>query len=216
MSQFDLDWGNIKEPNQGGNIDFYKLQPGENKMRIVSKPSLVEIHWEKDLQGQSKKVVCPGAGCPICKAGHAPMSRYQIKVIDKGANVYDAKNKEYRDGVKVKVLEGGSTIFNAIKALAHEEDFGDPTKYDIKIKKEGQGRETKYTVLPNPNKFDLTKEELTAVESSKSLAEINKAKTIEEIMGLGLECLAGSMADLDVDDFNSSSNNSEDDDWEDL
>lgn len=216
MSKFDLDWDDIKEPNKGGNIDFYKLQPGDNKMRVVSKASLVDVHWEKDVQGQSKKVVCPGAGCPICKAGHAPMSRYQIKVIDKSPSVYNTKEKIYTDGVKVKVLEGGSTIFNAIKALAHEEDFGNPEKYDIKIKKEGQGRETKYTVLPNPNKSELTEEEQKAVDNSKSLAEINKAKTIEEIMGMGLECLAGSMADLDIDDVGSNTNSNSDDDWEDL
>lgn len=200
MANFDMDWGQIKEVGTGGNVDFLKLQPGENRMRIVGKPSLIEIHWEKGLDGQTKKVICVGSGCPICKAGHAPQRRYQIKVID-------------RTDAVVKILEGGATVFNAIRAYAMDPDYGDPTRYDIKIKKEGSGRETKYTVVASPKQSDLTDEEARKVDESKSLAEINKPKSIEEIMQMGLEVLSDSLMDLgaedDMGDFG-------DDDWEGL
>jgi len=209
MSNFDMDWGNIKEPGTGEKVDFMKLQTGQNQLRVVGKPSMIDIHWEKGIDGQQKKVICPGAGCPICKAGHVPMVRYQVQVIDR------------TDG-KIKVLEGGPTIFNAIKQYAMEPDYGDPTQYDLKIKKEGSGRETKYTVLATPQKKPLSAAEKEAVANAKPLAEVNKTKSIDEIMQMGLEILTGSVGDL-ADDFEAPAGAAggtfvplSDDDWDQL
>jgi len=208
-NSFEMDWGNIKEVGGGEKVDFMKLVNGQNQLRIVGKPSLIEIHWEKSIDGQQKKVICPGAGCPICKAGHSPMVRYQVQVID----------KTNPDG-KVKVLEGGPTIFNAIKQFAMDPDYGDPTQYDLKIKKEGTGRETKYTVIAAPKKNPLTEQEKEAAANAKPLSEVNKTKTIDEIMQMGLEILTGSIADLGNDDFAALAGNSgvnaptSDDDWD--
>ena len=204
MSNFDLEWGTIKEPGTGNNVDFMKLQTGINQVRIVSRPSLIDIHWEKATDGSQKKVICLGAGCPICKAGKVPMSRYQVKVIDRADS-------------KVKVLEGGPTIFNSIKNFVVDPDYGDPTKYDLKIRKEGSGRETRYTCVASPKKGNLTDAEEKAVSESRSLEEINKAKSVDDIMQLGLECLLGSTGDLSVNA--PSTNNSDDisdDDWNQL
>jgi len=181
--QHELSWTSVRGGEAQEPAPFLKLQTGENRIRIVGNPSLIDIHWEKGLDGQAKKIICPGKGCPICKVGHAPQSRYQIQVIDR------------TDG-KVKILEGGVTIFNQIKECAMDEDFGDPTQYDFKIKKEGTGRETKYSLRPNPKKIPLSPEELELVAASRKLSDINKTKTIEEILQLGLDILADSMADL--------------------
>lgn len=211
----ELDWGNVKAGGTGEGTPFIKLQPGSNAVRVVGKPFQVDIHWEKGLDGQNKKVICPGAGCPVCKAGHVPMARYQVLVIDRV------------DG-KVKILEGGPRIFAAIKDYAMDSDYGDPSKYDLKIKKEGSGRETKYTVMASPKKSDLSQEEADAVENSKTLTDINKPKSIDDILQMGLEVLAGSLADLDSDDDNwgdttgtttsggSADTAINDDDWNDL
>lgn len=207
----ELDWGSVKSGNSGENAPFLKLQQGINQVRVVGRPFQVDIHWERGLDGQNKKVICPGAGCPICKAGHVPMSRYQVLVIDR------------TDG-KVKILEGGPRIFSAIKDYAMDPDYGDPTKYDLKIKKEGSGRETKYTVLAAPTKSDLKPEEIELVNNSKTLTEINKPKSIDEILSMGLEILAGSVSDLDDDDWGSPAGSSSDtndlgisdDDWNSL
>jgi hypothetical protein len=198
MSKFDMGWGDVKEPGTGGNVDFMKLQSGQNQLRIVGRPSLIEIHWEKAVDGTTKKVICPGAGCPVCKGGHVPMARYQVQVIDRA------------DG-KIKVLEGGPTIFNSIKSYAMDADYGDPTKYDMKVKKEGSGRETKYTIVAAPKKSDVKPEELKLMEESKSLEEVNKPKTIEEIMQMGLEILVDSVSDLD--DNSPDDTSVSDDDW---
>jgi len=185
--QHNLEWGEIRTGDNEEKAEFLKLNLGENRIRVVGNPSLIDIHWEKGLDGQQKKIICPGRGCPVCKVGHVPQSRYQVQVIDRA------------DG-KVKILEGGVTIFNQIKECATDEDFGDPTQYDFKIKKEGTGRETRYSLRPNPNKKPLSAEEKELVANSRKLADINKTKTIEEIQTLGLEILSDSLADLSSDD----------------
>lgn len=183
----ELDWGNVRVGGGGEGTPFMRLDAGINQVRVVGRPFQVDIHWEKGLDGQNKKVVCPGAGCPLCKKGKVPMARYQVMVID-------------RKDAKVKILEGGPRIFSAVKDYAMDPDYGDPTKYDLKIKKEGSGRETKYTVLAAPNKSNLTADEQNAVNNSKTLTDINKPKSIEEILQMGLECLAESVSGLGGND----------------
>ena len=180
----EMKWNEMKTGGSGEGTPFLKLQPGINQIRIVDLPFETEIHWEDAVDGSKKKVVCPGVGCPICKEGHVPQKRFQVLVID-------------RTDSKIKILEGGVSIFKQIKDIAMDPDYGDPTFYDLKIKKEGQGRETKYSVLASPNKSQLSEEEKQLVANSQSLKEINSPKSIEEIMALGLEVLSGS----DVGDF---------------
>ena len=43
------------------------------------------------------------------------------------------------------------SIMNPIKDLTKNEDWGDPTGYDITITKEGENMETKYRVTPSPH-----------------------------------------------------------------
>lgn len=212
----ELDWGNVRTGGTGEGTPFLKLDAGNNQVRVVGRPFQVDIHWEKGLDGQNKKVVCPGHGCPLCKIGHVPMARYQVIVID-------------RKDAKVKILEGGPRIFAAIKDYAMDADYGDPTKYDLKIKKEGSGRETKYTVLASPNKTNLTADEQNAVNNSKTLTDINKPKSIEEILQMGIECLADSVSGLGDDAWGSNASDNSagsttdktdlsisDDDWDSL
>lgn len=204
----EMNWSNIKTGGNGEGTPFLKLKTGENKVRIVDLPFETQIHWEDTIDGAKKKVICPGAGCPICKEGHIPQKRFQVLVLDREDN-------------KIKILEGGVSIFKQIKELAMDTDYGDPTLYDIKIKKEGQGRETKYSVLASPNKSQLTAEEKELVANSQSLKEINAPKSIEDIMEMGLEVLGGVDTGVSDDDWGSPNNSGENmetisDDWDNL
>jgi hypothetical protein len=200
-TKFDMSWGDVTSNNNGGpTASYLRLQTGENKMRVVSAPSKIELHWEEAIDGSKKRIVCIGAKCPICKKGKTPQIRFQVKVLDRA------------DG-EVKILECGKQIISAIKNYAVDPEYGDPTKYDIKIKKEGSGRDTKYSILPSPNKGDLTEEELTKVEESPTIAEINKFKSVDDIQAMQLKCLADSIADLADDDFMT---NSADPDWDEI
>lgn len=201
----EMAWGQIKSTGMGEGTPYVKLQPGENRMRIVGLPYEVEVHWEDGVDGSKKRIVCLGAGCPICKAGHVPQKKFQVLVIDR------------TDG-KLKILEGGNSIFRQIKDYAMDTDYGDPSKYDIKIKKEGSGRETKYTIVASPKKSELTQEEVALLDGAKTLSEINKPKTIEELMQMNLEVLASSSTGFEDDwaDGENTSTVPSGDDWDDL
>lgn len=201
----EMAWGQIKAAGTGEGTPYVKLQPGVNIMRIVGLPYEVEVHWEDGMDGSKKRIVCLGAGCPICKAGHVPQKKFQVLVIDRA------------DG-KLKILEGGNSIFRQIKDYAMDADYGDPSKYDIKIKKEGSGRETKYTIVASPKKSELTQEEQGLLDGARTLSEINKPKTIEELMQMNLEVLAGDSTGFE-DDWGNGENTStisSGDDWDDL
>jgi hypothetical protein len=204
MSNFNMDWGSIKEPGQGRNVDFLKLQPGENKVRIAGKPSMISVHWEKTTDGSTRKVICPGSGCPLCAEGQAPSKRYQVKVIDRV------------DG-EVKILESGPMIFNQVKAYAMDPDYGDPTKYDIKIRRDGTGRDTRYTLMPAPRKSELNEDEKQRIQDSDTIEEINEAPNPDEIRQMGLQALSkGSAPQQDDDAFSGNEDEITDDDWDQL
>lgn len=201
----EMAWGQIKSAGTGEGTPYVKLQPGVNVMRIVGLPYEVEVHWEESLDGSKKRIVCLGVGCPICKAGHVPQKKFQVLVIDR------------TDG-KLKILEGGNSIFRQIKDYAMDADYGDPSKYDIKIKKEGSGRETKYTIVASPKKSELTPEEQALLDGARTLSEINKPKTVEELMQMNLQVLAGDSTGFEDDwgDGENTSTISSDDDWDNL
>lgn len=174
-----MGWGDIPA---GGQTAYLQLQAGDNRVRVVSPPFQVNVHWEETIEGSKQKVICPGPGCPICKVGRTPGTRYQALVLNRAT-------------AKVEILEGGPQIFRQVKDYAVDPDYGDPSKYDIKIKKEGSGRDTRYSVKAAPNKTELTPEEQALVNDATPLAELNAPKTIEEIKAMNLLCLGASMVD---------------------
>jgi hypothetical protein len=59
---------------------------------------------------------------------------------------------DYEDN-KIKVCEiTQKGIQDSIYNLYKDEDWGDPTDYDLKITKEGEGMDTKYAVVASPKK----------------------------------------------------------------
>ena len=83
------------------------------------------------------------------KEGEAPKERFAWVVLDRS------------DG-EVRYLSVGPQIMGQVVALVNDEDYGDPKKYDLKIRREGASwQDTRYQVIPGP------KTPLTAGEKSK-------------------------------------------------
>lgn len=84
------------------------------------------------------RVICIGAdkNCPACVEGETPKQRWLI-------NVWDRKDS------KVKIYEFGPSIAKQFKALAEmlAEDQKTVNDVDIRIKAEGSGMDTEYTVM---------------------------------------------------------------------
>lgn len=70
-----------------------------------------------------------------------------------------------RDENKAQAMEQGVLFYKQIAKLAIDEDWGDPTEYDIKITRDGTGTDTRYYVNPVPKRDKLTSDQLKAAEA---------------------------------------------------
>lgn len=132
MSDFLPD--DYEAPEGGGN--FMKLQDGENKIRILSKPVVGWLDWKDKKPYRFTMKNKPDK----------PMEKGPIKHF--WAFVVWNYNAE-----AIQILEiTQQTIQGAITALSKDEDWGAPFAYDLKISKKGKDLDTKYTVTPAPKK----------------------------------------------------------------
>lgn len=129
-----------EETGDGGSGQFIRFTPGETTlMRIVGLPVKFKKTWE-DGRVQTR------FAWPVIEYILGP----------------DNKVKERH----VKILDGGGSIYGAIKNLANDEEWGDPTTYDIKIKREGEGMQTRYNVVPG-KKRPLLDADKAAIEEAQ-------------------------------------------------
>ena len=128
-------------PQNGGG--YMKLEDGENKFRILSKPIIGWIDWK------DKKPLRFGFKFkPEKPVDPAKSIKHFWAFI-----VYNYKAKE------VQILEiTQATIHQALQGLSKDEEWGAPFFYDIKINRSGKDMETKYVVTPSPKK-DLSPEQ---------------------------------------------------------
>jgi hypothetical protein len=66
---------------------------------------------------------------------------------------------------KAQVFQQGVTGFKTIQGLALDEEYGDPTQYDLKVRRQGTGMDTQYQITPSPTKSPLTAEQQEAIAS---------------------------------------------------
>jgi hypothetical protein len=77
-----------------------------------------------------------------------------------------------QDEQTAQIIQQSATFFKNLAVLAQDEEYGDPTGYDIKIKRVGQGLETTYTITPSANREPLgesAKKELAAIDLIEKL-----------------------------------------------
>ena len=144
------------EGGGGGDIRRVKLAPGVTVLRIVEDNyEKVWVHHFKGVDDEGKeknrRTVCLGKGkCPVCDEGHKAKPRYYF-------NVVDMKERKKNEGkFQVRLLECGKMVFDGISALALDEEYGDPTQYNVKIERKGEGKmDTKYSVRAGRKIFSL-------------------------------------------------------------
>lgn len=132
--------------------EFYRLQDGENKIRIISEPRVRRTHWTGE-----GRVTCDGGRCGYCSSGDEDVSRVRVKFL-----VYIIDRK---DG-KVKLAEFGPTVMKQIREYQKEGEYAyeGVAPYDITIKREGLKLDTKYVVIPARQNTPLSDAERMEVE----------------------------------------------------
>lgn len=126
---------NYEAPKASGY--YMKLQEGENKIRILSKPVLGWEDW------QDKKPV------------RFAFNNKPLKSIDdtKPVKHFWAMIVWNYNEEQIQILQiTQATLRTSLEALCKDSDWGAPYFYDLKIIKSGEGKETQYRVNPLPHK----------------------------------------------------------------
>lgn len=122
-------------PVSGGN--YMKIQQGENKIRIMSRPIIGWLDWKDKTPYRFRFNQKPDKAFSPDK----PIKHFWAMLV-----------WNYNDEA-VQILEiTQSTIQKAIQDLTRDEDWGAPYTYDIKIVRKGQDLKTEYSITPSPKK----------------------------------------------------------------
>lgn len=122
---------------------YMKLQKGENVIRVLSTPVVGFEYWNNDNKPIRSKEVPSSTPNIKCDAdGNATKVKHFWAVV-----VYNYDTKA------IEILQiNQASIQTAIVNLYKDEDWGNPSQYDIKITRKGEGLTTEYSVNPKPAK----------------------------------------------------------------
>lgn len=135
MTNTDFLPNDYETPKSGSH--YLKLQDGENKFRILSRPIIGWLDWDDKKPLRFRMNEKPAKSIDPKK----PIKHFWALVV-----------WDYSDS-KVKILEiTQSSIQGAIQSLTKDADWGSPFEYDIKVIRTGKDLDTKYTVNPVPHK----------------------------------------------------------------
>jgi hypothetical protein len=131
------------KPEQGSGGLYLKFTDGQTvKVRIASEPAIFQSESQPNENGETRI-----------------STRYGWLVWN-------------QDEQTAQIIQQSATFFKNLAVLAQDEEYGDPTGYDIKIKRVGQGLETTYTITPSANREPLgasAKKELAAIDLIEKL-----------------------------------------------
>jgi hypothetical protein len=119
------------------NSNYVRLQEGENRLRILSKPVL---GWEDWLNNKPLRFAYDKKPAKAIDP-KKPVKHFWAMIVWN----YEAE--------AIQILSiTQATIRSNIEALCKDKDWGAPYFYDIKIIKSGEGTDTEYMVNPLPHK----------------------------------------------------------------
>lgn len=130
----------------GGN--YFKLQQGKNKVRILTSPITGWCYWVVDEAGKARPM-----RVPELLADMPPNIR-----IDEKGKPEDPKHFwamavwNFSTGTLQVWEVTQKTIQRSLVAIAMDEDWGDPRNCNLTIDRSGEGLDTTYSVLPSPIK----------------------------------------------------------------
>lgn len=157
-------------PNENKNSEWLRLEQGDNKIRLVTGYEPIAKHYNPATK---KSVVCVGKDSG-CELNHK--ERFQVKFL--------CWTIDRKDG-QMKLAELPYSVITQIAKLRTSEDYGFELlpDYDLTIKREGEGLETEYSVIPARKSTPLTETELEELKSKKDPTDIvnsMKEKQIEK------------------------------------
>lgn len=111
-------------------------------------------------------------------------TEYQGQVSEKYAwLVWNVQEKS------AHIMQLPVSVYRTIRKFAKDPEYGDPREYTLKITRTGEKLETKYDVIPSPNKVPLSE---LAPEAAAELAKIDLLDAVSKGKGVSnVEFLSG-------------------------
>lgn len=164
-----MDVKNVYSSNKPVSSDglFLKIQPDTKvRLRILGIPAVYESRYEDQKTGE-------------------------VKISTKYAwPVYN------HDDGKTQVFQGGAQVYNGLLALIEDDDWGDPSTYDVTVGRTGSGTDTKYSVVGSPKSKDVPED----IETPDVVAIQSKSPNNSKVRLLGEEAKAQDVVLEDIDD----------------
>ena len=176
-----VEWKNVGGGGAGGigKDAWMRLNPGSNVIRLLTLPH--QYHQHRYMVEGGKKygyrIDCAGQGCPLCQEGDKAKRRWLLGVIDRKTNTY-------------KVLDIGFSVFKSIQTYAKDDEWGDPSGYDIDIVVDPNGGSTGYYTVVTKRPRDLS-------DGDRLLQQENPVdKLAARVVPPSIEKVAGRIADI--------------------
>lgn len=160
------DWNEETGPrNKGGDrgdkggekLQYMKFVNGDNKVRIVFDPKRYITHKYKaeDDSGFGDWVKCSMPvhnSCPLCARKDRPKKRWLVGAIDRKTNQF-------------RIMDISSAIYDQIKSLNQDEEWGDPKEYDLNIVMNDKNPPASYYKVNPRSKKPLSEADLAIIKS---------------------------------------------------
>ena len=129
------------EVPQGESL-YLKLEQGDNKFRIMDRPVFGWLGWQEDEEHKQKPV--------RFAMDQKPTDLRSFK--EQRVNHFWAMPVwNFKTG-SIQILEvTQKSLQKALEALARNEDWGSPLRYNITIRRQGEKLDTEYFVNPSPH-----------------------------------------------------------------
>lgn len=115
--------------------NYTKFEAGENRLRILASPIIGYEWWTEDDAGTRKPV-------------RVPMN---VEHPSDAKHFWAMPVWNYKQG-RVQILEiTQKSIQESLRTFANGAEWGSPLHYDVSIIRQGEGRDTKYQVIPTPH-----------------------------------------------------------------
>lgn len=162
------------EPKAGKSI-FLRLKDKDQtiNIRLASKPYREPKVWKTE----------PGSP-PMKDEVAAELTQEQWFKIMKNPD-YEIKEAFHwividREDGQAKIFTATATVYKQIKEYAQKPKWGDPTKYDIEVKRTEQPGRGYYSVSPDPDKSELTANEVFDVHNLDMAEKVPNARLLSE------------------------------------
>lgn len=128
------------------NSKYVKLQPGENKLRLVGEPIFGLVYWTTNGDTRKPNRVRPGTKVEIGKLEINQLTgQLDMPKPFMASKCWDFSTNE------LKIVEfTQKDVLKGLQAFEKNPKWGAPTEYNIIVTRSGEKKSTKYSVMPEP------------------------------------------------------------------